>query len=1556
MDANHKKILKAIVLELRHMLEGHYIGSVWHAGDIEQRLNALGVWRDRNPLSADELVSTSTADREARRVVDAYLKLRDEAGVKREEAVAEFVRETAYTWANRLLALRCMESRELIDEVILQKQVYGGRSLEHNRLAQRRPELCTGDDDGLFAALNAAFVTHARHLPLLFDPKAPGIALRPGVAALKRAVALLSGIEAVRGQDPATSEVFRASDVLGWAYQYYQLEEKQRVDDWLKTKKGFKCEGADIAPKTALYTEQYMVEFLVQNSLGALWLAMRPDTRLGTNWQYLARDLEPVHIDLKPVRDITLLDPACGSGHFLLEAFQLFYEMYMEEGEITDSQSICESILQRNLFGVDIDERAVQISEAALWMKASETVLRAAGSTCFDSVAENLVATNIKLPKGVNHLDSFLSQHPEDKPLSAALDIVFNGLSQVDELGSLVRIEAPVEAKLKELQQSLQLSSSIQTNLYEPTYVQGQLPIGVDSFESWKREVVLRLKTHFHKFGDVADPVSGFFGRSAERGLLLFENLARRHDVVLTNPPYLHCSNFGPAMRDFIYAQYSSTSQDLYAAFMARCVELTRPESFCGIVSQQSFMFLERHAGLREYLYDNTSPVVAGHLGSGAFSEIGGEVVNVILLVFRHTPSMDALGTFYDLTNAQEKELSLRGVVKEASGPRVWKRSWNHCLKVPGSPIVYSLTDDVLAKFTGGLLEHSAVVPAGMVTGENNRFVRFWWETSGTQWQPYMKGGEAIPWFGSSVFVVDASSAGFIRMSSAPTFRAAGREFYGRAGITYSAVSTTITARLVEPGALWDCGGPMIIPNIEHDIYWILGCVNSAFASRLLHKLNPTINIKTNDVKRVPTLPESPTRDRIHQMSHFAVQLARSLESRNAIFAEYDDEALLNSDSLSALANQQIQETELLECALTVVQDAIDQCINAAFSFDAASAAEFRRPYASYPPLFGYADRLPIANVPPDLSGLLCVPDAEAHITDSQIERARQIYEASSSVHEEHEVSSDDEAVIEGDGFEDRNVFENIARDTGIHVVSAYWLVRRYSEQHGWSNAQKTRLVVERLLTRCTLHAIGYHWRHQQHTTENPVQAIVPITDSVTTSLLTRVRKDIEKCLGAAEVEAIEAEFGEVMGLSLGDWLDAEFFKRHVTDFRKRPIAWQIQSHDSRVRRKPAFSGLLPYRQMSPGTLQTLQSQFVRPQRQRYETEMRGIESIPQNARSDRQQERLSELMELISELRRFDERLEDVSRSGFGPDKVWPQLRQYAIDDATLCLKARWLQRLSDDIVAGPLTNWRDKASKAKLHADLPSWIQNAMSTLQHQCSLAGPSAPKQELLHDDPTSTSLASLICKKADEMVSTGMALACSCWWKPLAEAVFAPLRANIKEAKDELKQLKEEDYSKADHPFHRRKEIDARTKDLKENCKLWDRELKEKTAAAERLRKDMLAWSCPEARSWENWLASQPMYDAISGLDGVRHPPRSIADWVAQESAYAPDINDGVRVNIAPLQKAGLLAADVLAAKDLDKAIADRADWRADERRWCREGKLPQPGWRPMEKTNASAQN
>jgi len=290
-------------------------------------------------------------------------------------------------------------------------------------------------------------------------------------------------------------------------------------------------------------------------------------------------------------------------------------------------------------------------------------------------------------------------------------------------------------------------------------------------------------------------------------------------------------------------------------------------------------------------------------------------------------------------------------------------------------------------------------------------------------------------------------------------------------------------------------------------------------------------------------------------------------------------------------------------------------------------------------------------------------------------------------------------------------------------------------------------------LTVVILHLLGHRWPKQIEDGEAipdwaDADGIIPLTEATDEpTLLDRVRERIAEEFEGGDVTAIEREFEEIMDKPLEQWLTTEFFKHHTRQFKKRPIAWQIQSSRFTTRQVPAFACLVYYHKLDGATLATIQSQYVRPSRQRYETELRGIESIPAGARSARQDARRVELEAAIHELRGFDAALEEVATQGFAS------------------------QALEEIVAKEPLDGW---------------------------CS--------------------------------------------------------------------------------------------------------------------------------------------------IDGVKPPPEDREALLRQEQSYIPDINDGVRVNVAPLQKAGLLAAKVLSAKDVDKAIADRAEWRADERRWCREGKLPRPGW------------
>jgi hypothetical protein len=541
MDPNDKKTLKALSLELRHLLEGWYDEvNVWHPGDLEQRVAAIGVRRNHPPVPVDEL-ELSPADREARRQVDAYVKLRIDGATERElhaarsTAVADFVREAAYTWANRLIALRCMEARGLADEVILRKDAYGGRSLVHHRLVQRNPVVASTEDQGLTDALFVAFAEHAATLPFLFDHSSPTISLRPGAAALNRCVEMLGGQTKVGGQEPASDHLFNAPDALGWAYQYWNTEEKGRVFENIRTIRGAKIAGADIIPATQLYTEDYMVKFLVQNSLGAIWIGMHPESTLAKNWEYFVKDGCRAPVTKKPVREITFLDPACGSGHFHLEAFDLFYAMYEEEGELTTADEICDAILTNNLFGIDIDARAVQIAEVALWMKAAD---RAPG---FKGAAANLVATTASHLNGPAW-EEFLAGFEQEPSVGRVLRQFGRTMEHIDEIGSLARPDEDLRdiIKSEHAMWEQQVKQKREANFLFPELNEAaerdQLPFHEISDGEFGDRLFYRAKAGIDDFTARARESGGFedqmLGSETRTGFRLVYLLSRRYDVV----------------------------------------------------------------------------------------------------------------------------------------------------------------------------------------------------------------------------------------------------------------------------------------------------------------------------------------------------------------------------------------------------------------------------------------------------------------------------------------------------------------------------------------------------------------------------------------------------------------------------------------------------------------------------------------------------------------------------------------------------------------------------------------------------------------------------------------------------------------------------------------------------------------------------------------------------------------------------------------------------------------------------------------------------------------
>ncbi len=1563
MDSELKKTLKAVTLELRHLLEGRYDSAgKWKPGDLEQRLAAIGVRRDRASVPVDELRHLAPEDRQARKVVDAYLKLRQEAGVERSDGVAEFVRETAYTWANRLLALRCMEARELIDSVILQQEAYGGRSLEHHRLAQRHPELCSGDDDGLFAVLEKVFREQAKRLPMLFDPQAPGIALRPAPAALKDCFGLLSldpdtlRKYRIRLKEDETASAgaelpnpFTAPDALGWAYQYWNTEEKERVFTKVRTQRA-KIEGADIVPATQLYTEPYMVKFLVQNSLGATWMGMHPDSRLAEGWEYYVRDADRAPVAPKPVVEITLLDPAVGSGHFLLEAFDLFWEMHEEEGTVEEPEAIAAAILNDNLFGIDIDERAVQIAQTALWMKAQERApeLSAEALTGF---RDHLVACNIRLPRGDDHVRVFLEKHPEDMPIRHALPAIFEGLANASELGSLLRVEEIVEDEIAAMRRT------------DPLFAYSM------AAEGWGSRIMARLREHFEAEGQVADLVQAFFGRAASKGLALLDLLAHRYDVVTANPPWMGSKNMGLVVKRYVERQYDPGKRDIYAAFILRCLELARNRGRVAMVTQQTWMFLRSFAELRasetpssEFrgLLVESSIEVMAQLGRYAFSELGNGVIQPQLFVVRKERKEDHVMFCLRLSAPRASQEQAQVLQSGASGrntPIVSRPLQKRLLGLPSSPLCFWLRDHFFDLLTGRTLGDVADVCQGLATANDPRFVRFSWEglhcgrapsTGYRRWFPFEKGGGYGKWCGHQFWIVDWQHSGArIKASDGP--RVQNEQHYFKKGWSYSYMARgCLGVRRLDASSISSHLAPGIF--FHDDVLGRGAMINGRLSSYIVRSISAKTQLNESYVCRLPVTFDIP--EGLLELESACVSLKLGLVTSDPTELTFD------RGSFS------VAQVEVFSAVLGALEGLAEKLVFAGLEVKgddlAAVLDETGTPSGWHPLIFGY-DAVP--PLPDSFSAVLrdcllghprrnLLPDELADLK----RRLKAFYLAGfggtvDGDHSEETADEDDEsddsiAVGARIPIPVETFIEELSTKLGVHPVSIYWLLNEGRLKEGWRCLPEQRRLLSVRITVTALRLLGHRWPKQIEVGE-PVpdwadpDGIIPMTPlPKETTLFERVQERLR----ADDIDA--KDFAEVMGKPLDAWLATEFFKHHTTQFKKRPIAWQLQSGKSTARTTPAFACLLYYHKLDVDALPKLRSQYVGPLRQRLETELRGIRAIAAEARSDRQVKRRAELDDSILELQRFDTILEAVAVAGFGPAPLHASLRQYAIDDAMLALKARWLRRLSQVIAESPLPDWLDEADHTDLHPDLRSWIADAMAHLDYTCARVGPKPPDQGKLASDPTSADLAKLITLQAHSMLKVALVLACDSWWKQFEEVVLGPDKDQIKTLKEEQKDCEEQMDADPAPSGAEARHLRSRVKEIKEAVKTLTARIKNRTARANELRTQIERWESKEPLGWGDWLAGQPLFDRISSLDGYRATPTTIAEFIAQESLYAPDINDGVRVNIAPLQKAGLLAADVLAAKDVDKAIADRAEWRADERRWVREGKLPQPGWWP----------
>ena len=607
-------------------------------------------------------------------------------------------------------------------------------------------------------------------------------------------------------------------EIIGWLYQFYIAERKTEVmNGFSKSKKA----GADEIPAaTQLFTPDWIVRYLVQNTVGRLWMQNHPDSQLYRNWEYYIQpepeqndQSEFLHID--GPEELTVCDPACGSGHMLTYAFELLYGIYEEQGY--SPSEIPGLILANNLYGMEIDERAANLAAFALTMKA-----RAKARRFFRDGRR--VEPHICLIRK----EQFTTDEVQElnRLYGTALDDeIWNTYANADVAGSLIQPSEQL-GQLRELQW--------QNTPDDVTWDDFSLM----STDTLQRSNVVIAQTRF---------------------------LSRKYAAVVANPPYMGSKNMGDELKRFVQDHFEDGKADLFAAFILRNLQLLLPKALLGMITMQSWMFLSSFERMRRNLLATTTITSMAHLGAGAFDSIGGEVVSTTAFTM-HKGAKTGKGTYIRLVDTHgddNQSTACEQAVKYVDDGHRYAVNEHDFARIPGSPIVYWLPQSLLSTFSGNKFVGDAVNPKkGITTGSNERYLRRWYEVSlnelavsgvaGSSWFPYNKGGEYRKWYGNKDFVLNWKNDG-AALKKQDNSLLVNPDCWWKEAYTWTSISSgDFSARYVEGGSMFDNGGSAFFADSTEKLHFVGAIVNSSVGLEFLRALAPTLNVQPGNLAAIP--------------------------------------------------------------------------------------------------------------------------------------------------------------------------------------------------------------------------------------------------------------------------------------------------------------------------------------------------------------------------------------------------------------------------------------------------------------------------------------------------------------------------------------------------------------------------------------------------------------------------------------------------------------------------------------------------------------------------------
>lgn len=765
------------------------------------------------------------------------------------------IEEVAYTWFNRLIAIRFMEVNDYLPSHIRVLSSESGKlepdlvttpfDAELPFTAEEEAQIFQlKQDNKLDEVFRILFLKQCNALneilPALFEKTKNYTELLLSLSVIDQDGVVYHLIHDIP-EDDFNIERGGQVEIIGWLYQYYNTEPKAAA-----FAKNGKITKEEIPAVTQLFTPDWIVRYMVENSLGRLWVEGHPDCGLKENWKYYLEEAqqEPeVQAKLAEIRkeysalnpeDIKLIDPCMGSGHILVYAFDVLMQIYESAGY--SQRDAARSILEHNIYGLDIDDRAYQLAYFAVMMKARQYNRRILNgeNTCHVYAIQESNSINCA------HLKYFGAGMDDIEKNAAKMQLegLLDTLTDAKEYGSILNVESYNWDLLRRFVAAEDTDGQISMD-----------SVGVE---------------------DTAEQLN--------RLIDIGETMARKYWVTCTNPPYAGTSNLSANVNNFVKKNYPDSKADLFAVFIERCRQMTVNNGFQAMITQQAWMFLTSFDALRIKLLTNVTISSMAHLGTKAFDEIGGEVVQTTSFVLQNCQLDGYIGTYCRLTDGNS-QTEKEGIFLSKTEQFVQKQ--NKFFEIPSTPIAYWVSNSIYDAFESGIpLKNFADLRQGMSTANNDLFLRLWFEVSEDnisyhsettqqaieskkKWFPHTKGGGARKWYGNNDYIVNWYNDGE-EIRNYPGSAPRSTQYYFREGLSWSTLSSDFISFRYEPkGFTMNTKGSICYLKKADLQNYICGLLNSKPTMRFLELLAPTLDYSQGPVGKVPVLLDAENKKKV---------------------------------------------------------------------------------------------------------------------------------------------------------------------------------------------------------------------------------------------------------------------------------------------------------------------------------------------------------------------------------------------------------------------------------------------------------------------------------------------------------------------------------------------------------------------------------------------------------------------------------------------------------------------------------------------------------------------